>query len=487
MGFLVQATRTKIFNEFSNEEREKYFSIKTDKVLHNIDTLYFSVSLKNDNVDIDNVDIKKFITDLNLYKTAEKTEQFWFDFDLELLYKDISFGFYKHCLSRTDMFDIFICNTIPNNFTPRVVVQIRSSMLWSLGDSFSINYILDILDKLFKIYNLEINEIKENRIDYAFHTNSLQNTEKYFSDEFIKNNVDTTFQIGSKVFRKDKKSLNVEYLSFGNRKSNNLFFRTYNKTLEVIELNYKSFFLDIWLSHNLISKYDYDLLTYCYENGSYNKKYEFMVKFYIEFGKDENLKLYLNNLLKSETATIDNFRSAVKGLCPEHTRIQNFEFQTMRKFYLSGSDLIDTLPIINNCDFRLLRLYRILDNRKIFLDYLTSKTLVFNDKNNSVCRFWRLIQKCKLDKTIQVNYKRNYKTDTDINLILNKLKSNLATYSVYKDKIDSDLVTDFCEVLNTINDNDMKEFERYSITKNKKAKALKSIKTLKTLADNDKL
>lgn len=485
MGYLIQATRSKIFKEFTEEKRKEYFSIIRNKVLPGVDTLYFSVSLKDDCKDLKNDNIENFLTILNTFKTLEHDEEMWFDYKNELIYKDISFGFYRHCISRNKMFDIFICNSLPNDLTPRIVVQIRSNMLWCFGERYSLEYIYKILEYELRNFNIEINEIKENRIDFCYHTNSIQNFDEYFSDEYIKNNLDTTFQIGTKVFRKEKKNLNIQYLSLGNRKSNNLFFRTYNKTLEVVEMAYKDFFLDIWEAYGLISKYDKYILTYCYENHNFNKRYEAMLNFYLEHGQDEFLKDNIKYILKDELVSLDTLRKFTKGICPEVTRVQNFEFQTMRKFYFNGNDLVNNLPILEEVEPSLLRLFQILDNRKIFLDYLTNKVVHFRDDSNTT-DFWKRIQNVKLDNTIQIPYKRKYKNDKNINFILNKLKSDLATYSLYKGNEDTDLITDMCTLLNVINDNDIKELERYNIVKNKKAKAQKSINTLKTLADNHK-
>ena len=67
----------------------------------------------------------------------------------------------------------------------------------------------------------------------------------------------TSFRIGQKVFRFYQGEITNEYLALGNRKSNNIFFRSYNKTREVCEMKYKDFFFDIWKENGLISEYDY--------------------------------------------------------------------------------------------------------------------------------------------------------------------------------------------------------------------------------------
>lgn len=483
MGYLIQTKRSKIFNEFTEDKQKEFFSITPKKVLHAIDSLYFSVSLEDDIKERENENIEKFLYILNSYKNLEHDDELYYDYEKELLYKDISFGFYRHCISRNKMFDIFICNKLPNNNTPRIVVQIRSNMLWLYGATDSIKYIYNVLLSIFSDYNLNIKSIIENRIDFCYHTNSLQNFDSYFSDDYIKNNLETMFKIGSKVFKKDNNNLNIEYLSLGNRKSNNLFFRTYNKTSEVVEMAYKDFFIDVWLAYGLISKYDHYILTFCYENGSLNKQYEARLRFYIKYGSDNYLIEKCKNVLSNDSLTIEQLRKFSKGICPDVTKVQNFEFQTMRKFYYNSDSLIDMLPIINECDPKLLRLQQILDNRKIFLDYLTSKTVNFKDtKSENTSDFWKRIQTCKLDSTLQITYKRKYDNNKNINLVLNKLKSNLATYSIYKGNDETDIISDICNLINVLNDNDMHEIERYSVLKNKKAKAQKSINTLKPLA-----
>lgn len=493
MAFLNSVTRSKIFQEFNEEQRKKYFDIKAKKTIHNIDSLYFSVSLKNDSKELKNENIKYFIDMLNQFKFVAESENDSIECDLEndLLYKNISFGFYRHCLSKQGLYDIFICNSIPNDSTPRIVIQIRSNYLWSLGSRDCINSIYQLLIKIFDIFKIEINEIKENRIDYCFHTNSVQNCDKYFNDDFIKNNIKTSFKIGSKVFRKDNNNLTVEYFSLGNRKSNNLFFRSYNKTREVCELAYKDFFLDVWLSYGLINEYDYFVYKYCYQHNSYDKIPLAKLEFYLKYGQDNYIKLKCKNMLLDSNLTLDIIRKFTINLCPNPTLIQNFEFQTMRKFYYNGDELINQLPIIEECEPALIRLFQILDNRKIFLDYLMTKNICFQkiditkkidklDYKEIMCDFWYRIYNLKLDIGCQVNYVRKYNNNNNIQYVINRLKSSLASYSIYNNNNDTNLIEDLSTLICELNDNDIKQFERYSKIKEKKKKAQKTIKDFKT-------
>ena len=497
MAFLNSVIRSKIFNEFTEEERKKYFSITAKKIIHNIDTFYFSVSLLKDTKDNKNDDINYFIEMLEMFKSIAEAENDLIEINLEedLYYKNMSFGFYKYCITKQGLFDIFICNRLPNENTPRILVQVRSSYLWALGARDCINSIYKTLTNIFTVFNIDINEIKENRIDYCYHTNAVQNPDKYFTDEFVKNNIYTTFKIGSKVFRKEGKNLNVEYLSLGNRKSNNIFFRCYNKSREVCELAYKDFFLDVWKAYGLISEYDYFIYNYCYQNKSYDKIAVAKLEFYLKFGKDEKLKLQCKSLLLNPNVTMDRVRKFTKNLCPNPTLIMNFEFQTMRKFYYSAYDLINYLPITHECEPVLLRLFQILDNRKIFLDYLLIKCVCFQkmdidintagfDPKEFMCDFWYRIYKLKLDAGCQVIYTRKYKNNNNIKFILNRIKSSLASYSIYKNNNDTDMIQDLSALICDLNDNDIKELERYNKIKEKKKKAQKTIKHFKTFIND---
>ena len=46
--YLNHVVRSKIFEEFTPEKREKFFSITEKKVVQHIDTFYYSVQLEND-------------------------------------------------------------------------------------------------------------------------------------------------------------------------------------------------------------------------------------------------------------------------------------------------------------------------------------------------------------------------------------------------------------------------------------------------------
>ena len=48
MGILIDVTRSKIYQEFNSYEQQQFFSISKSKVIPHIDTLYYSIFLKDD-------------------------------------------------------------------------------------------------------------------------------------------------------------------------------------------------------------------------------------------------------------------------------------------------------------------------------------------------------------------------------------------------------------------------------------------------------
>ena len=70
--------RSLIFNEFSEKEQEYYFSIKEKAVSHHIDTLYYSVFIQDDDVNVKDTRILGFLEQLNILK-EQKISDILFD------------------------------------------------------------------------------------------------------------------------------------------------------------------------------------------------------------------------------------------------------------------------------------------------------------------------------------------------------------------------------------------------------------------------
>ena len=122
-----------------------------------------------------------------------------------------------------------------------------------------------------------------------------------------------------------------------------------------------------------------------YTEAFKNRRYETiefdMANFYIEYGKDNSLRIKLKRALDNPNITLKEVQKLIKGVVPYPTVVLNFEYQTMRKFYKKSESLISSLEYNSNDNddniniAYLSYLYSIIDNRKIFLNYLTKKTV----------------------------------------------------------------------------------------------------------------
>lgn len=494
MSILLNVQRTKLFEEFSKDEQEKWFNIKYKKYISHIDTLYYSVFLKNDfkgKVSSNIIELVEVLKEMK-EKLEKKQEEFWFDEDETLIYSRKRNRMYDHCISMNGMYDIFIASNVPNDVTPRVHIQLRSYALWCWGEKNSINHSFNSLLKILGQFDIEVDRVQENRIDYCYHTNCLQSAQEVFEDSYLREHLKTNLKIYNKVGRFNDGELTTEYFSLGQRKSNNVFFRSYNKTREVVEMGYKSFFFEIWLEQGLISNYDFYVYSDCFNRQRYDSIEFSMAKFYIEHGKDENYKKILSDMLNNKNITVNQVRKTVKGILPYPTIIVNIEFQTMRKFYTYGDDLINGLPFLEHrYDKYLNRLFRIMDNRKIFLNYLTSITVKFvknddlitDDEKLIYCDFWYRLRKLKIDGIKDSSYARVYKHNLNIELLKKRLKGNLASLSLYLGNDDDDIQKDMSNLISILNDNDhyvdddgcIRIIDKeYSTIKEKKKKALNS-------------
>lgn len=471
MAILPGIKNTYFYKELSIEQ-QSIFSIKRSKFLPNIDTLYYSVFLKDDNNNAQMVvELIEKLKCLKLIIRDNKEPQIPYD-DLLFLTKR-RFAIYEYCLAIPDLFDIYIADYLPNNDTPRIVIQIRSFGLWLCGNDTMINQSFESVKSVLTPFKISVDKVKENRIDYCYHTNYIQDPYTFFSDKKLENKLDTTLDIYQKIGHvnknhdiktqhKRKSKFTLDYFALGQRKSNSLFIRHYNKTREVIEEGYKSFFFDIWHKNGLIN--DYDL--YCYSYAFQNSKYEALdtarLKYYLEFGKDETFKFRINEVLNNKNTQYKDIKILADDYMPKITLITNIEFQTKRKFYYNAK-MLKHLPVkrIHNCP-ELVDLYQIIDNKKIILDYLTSSSLsygkTFPENINEKVYYddwWERLRGCKLD-SIESDFKfsRTFMYKMDKAKIARKIVNNVGTYAVYNNNEDTNFIEDISDLLGTMNDND---------------------------------
>lgn len=442
MSILNSVKRSSVFNEFTPEEQDKWFSIKAQKTLHHIDTLYYSINLKEERVfdgQLEAPEILRLLKELSDLK-QEKNEHI----DREVEFRGLQFSLkhfsiYSYCLTEPDMYDIFISEYVPNSDTPRIVVQLRTAALIMKGTQEAISESFMKIKSILDEFGLVIVDVNENRIDYAWHTNLIQNPNFFMSDQYLSKHLKSNMRNGMKHF--DPQNFVYNYIAVGTRKSNNVFARIYDKTKEVIEEAYKAFFLERWRQNGLISEYDYYCLSYAYKCRSYTVGVLVgRCRWYLEYGKNEDRKNFIRYVLKKYDINSSNskyIRKEIDGrkrriscedffneccaaryqdddgerfdadreydpsddkhiaeaekcsvtldcLLPPTTVILNFEYQTKRHFYRSLDKMIAGISAESEIPY-FCRIYTILRLEKQICDYLTGvgSTMSFvRDRNN---------------------------------------------------------------------------------------------------------
>ena len=476
---LKEIKASPVFGEFSPEEQDRYFNLSKEKVCAHVDTLYYTVSIFGDDNECP-PGVEALLNQLHGFKLQKalfpsKTFDF-FGLNLETA----RFVHYEYCLRLEEQFDVFISSILPNAYTPRIVVQLRSRFLVQVGAAQAICRSFRYLEEILQAFGLEPNEVKENRIDYAFHINLLQNPYKFFNDELLLKKLKSKLRTYHKVGEIGKK-IDIDYISFGHRNSNDIFVRIYNKSREVIEKNYKAFFIDKWYKDKLINGYDHYVYTRAYEMKSYVTGILVgKIDWYLEFGHDEAIKSELKAAKDScyiRADNADHLREKVDKYLPPVTLIMNVEYQTKRKFYASCDNYIDSFQkayfengvfkgFYEKGDLPLFRLFSILNLRSEICNYLTTNSLCFVDnkgtKNEKFSYWWKRINECYIeeyDKRI-IDLWRDHEHHADIEKTKRRVCGTVASMSILKNNgfKNGTFMEDVSDVLCTLNDNDFYGF-----------------------------
>ena len=173
----------------------------------------------------------------------------------------------------------------------------------------------------------------------------------------------------------------------------------YLKTKEVIEQGYKPWFINEWFFNQMISRYDYYVLSNLYELRNWKYLDIVRLQYYAEYGSNvfykDKCNEYINELSKTGTVNFDSVGKLADLLTPRITIIMNVEFQTTRK----GTKSYCLIKHERNKKYGVCkRIYDYLDNRRMITDYLTHDTLrlvdVTTDSNKSRCdytNFWKAL------------------------------------------------------------------------------------------------
>jgi hypothetical protein len=463
------------YHELSEQRQKEYFDFNF-QYLPALDNIYYTVSIKGDSgvnplfeTLFKRLDEMRAVM-MNTHKPAI------YNSSLSLTFK--SYKIYRYCLSAEDLYDIFLVESLPNDKTPRIAVQIRAYGLWLFGVDEMVFKSFDTVKGLLREYGAEVGEVFENRIDYCYHTNFIVSPEKLFSDDSLRRHLKTTltrYHFTGRVHpsgEDDYSDLTRDYSAFGERKSNYVFVRFYNKALEVIEQGYKGFFFELWYKSGLINAYDKYCFEYAYQTRNYNSVHKARLLFYIEHGRDEALKYEFVQLLRGAHTTSQMIREAADRYMPGLTVVFNIEFETKRKFYYLSDKFIDGLSYMIRPGLHesggcggLKRLYRILDNRRLFINYLSGDVLCFCDSKSSIgedgkakyCDWWRRLRSTRLDGLdVDLKLVRVYQTNMDKEIQKKRFINALARQSVLDGSDNSSFIDDVASMLSTLNDNDKK-------------------------------
>lgn len=477
---LLEDCRLFKMKEMDPEEWEEWFSFTKTSFLHNIDTFYYSVKFKNDfrarTKDKNVLKLRRYF-DVKYRYVYDNDDPASGDFYLKdinknLVLKPVTFSrFYNICLSYPEYFDIFIAPSVPKagdggeSVTAECIVQLRSYMLWQFGvrDSFENSY--RYVQSFANFFGLEISEVKENRIDYCWHTNYLNNPEKFFAPEsFYKMRVDrfknatyVTNKVGSEDYE-------IDYVALGKR-SDKVFIRIYLKTREVIEQNYKPWFFQIWEMNGLINKYDKYVYEKCYEKKNWFYRFYARLEFYKEHGRNPEMLAKVSRILDG-TIQIneDDLIKLADELTPKINLVVNVEYQTMRRH----SKSYELIPFKDYSQFgECARVYQYFDNRKIIIDYLTDKVFRMVEKTGDekksrrpLCRFWDALRRTRcIDMRMtpeEARLIRNYNRKLNIDAMKKRVLCSAITLGIYSRGLNEDSpLQDAYEALLKMNDNDI--------------------------------
>ena len=504
MAILPKVRKTLIYEEMQPIDRKRLFDLKDKKFIHNIDSLYYVIKVKNDwNHDPGCIMFREL---LKTYK-AHAVKRFQddpyimfqggnFNLGTEFVMQGIGSAPYQFDISKVDKYMAFVMDHQLNEKTPEIWVQLRSQNLWLFGEYQAFEESLKDMQRILSAFGIEIEEVKENRIDFAYHTNYIQDPTNYFNSKNINRMQKSRFERGGMDFAfRGQFDTETDYITLGRKMSNNLFFRIYDKTKEVIEQGYKQFFIKLWYMEGMISYFD----MYCIEKAFLQPSrtnYKYLdiarLEFYIDFGQDQAIKDQAKDLIRQKSLDYETIIALADRIVPKVTKILNVEIETKRKFYYSMDTSVNTLLKVHTegVPEYAKKMYVKLDNKQVFHDYITCNNpqqqgvirfLNYKAKNKDgkpwtdkskfpTSEFWQRLQGLKVNKRLdqeEVTLLREYQKTLSASLMKKKINNMIATYNLYThgENVQNDLMHDALDYMSTINETDT---EKAAIYKTKK-------------------
>jgi hypothetical protein len=473
--------KTLIAQEFSKEKNNEWFKLTAKKFINHVDTFYFTVDVNEKWNEKKVTKMLDYLRDYKVYaQLSKKPVQIFKEVNKDLtMHPFMRFaGFYIYQFGIIGDFDVFILDVQPNENTPCIIVQMRSQGLWYNGVQNSFDYVCDTLEKVLNLFQISIKSVKENRIDYAFHTNYIQNPISFFPEKDIARMQVSSFKDCNIHLHLKGDEVDKDYISFGSRRSSKVFIRVYNKAIEIIEMQEKSFFFALWLEQGLISKFDEWVYKRAYRYGTREAIHKARCEFYVYYGSNQELREELNVAINDSTTPALYFEKKAKELVPDVTTVINFEFQTLRSFYYSLKSVIQ-LKLEDSFVYREY-MYSIFNQFASYINFLTSDTIRFvrhkgeyaNTKKTKApnADWWERLRHSKSyngasDKDVKYfrEYHRNNQYDRMTSAVLIKFARYCGMKSIPLDDeivVNRSIAEEFASYITSLSDNDVMRFKR---------------------------
>jgi hypothetical protein len=458
------------FKELPTEKQEEYLGLKLKKFLPTIDNIYLSVFIEGDKKGEILPKLVPLIDRLLELKQQAKDGNKPVPYGYELFVTCKGLPMYDINLSDPDIYDIFVrSGKLMNEDMNRIHVQFRAFGLWTRGADEVLNNAVVKLKSIVEDYGLTISRIQENRIDFCYHTNILSDIDKVFDKKGDVRFLETPLEGGLGYFKKGKDEngftvLGYNYYLFGSTASANWLVRLYDKVREVIEVGYKGFFFELWHDNGMISYYDKWCMEYAVPYKNFDYLHKARLAFYVEHGTDKSRIREYSAKLADSNATIADIKHIADQFMPAVTAVVNIEFQTMREFYRRSDNLINSmLKTLKqpHFDFNPLleRIYKIIDNREIFLNYLHGDGFSFRD-GEKYLPWWERLRNTKVGG-IKANEKllRDYAYALDEKTVMRQSYRKSASFAAYNNLEDTTALEDIAYLVTRFSDNDIHEMD----------------------------
>jgi len=462
MAIIMDTQRTGFFQELPQDLRRSYLGLTRNKSVHMIDNLYYTVFVRGDSKESFPGNMEQLLAELEEHKTTIRKTREPIEYSHGLYCVLKKYSSYSYCLSQPDLYDIFFLKSLTNDDTPRIIVQLRAFGLWTKSMDAMLTESFDKVQVILAEFDCTVDWCRESRIDYCYHTNSISSPNKLLKEDSkgkIKNlhtNLHDAKHHAKLEHVEDGTIFHKDYICFGNVESNNVRARVYDKVKEVIEMGYKNFFFKIWHDNGLISYYDKWCIEYAFPYKSMDYLAKARLAFYVEHGADSNRCYRYHTALSSEKTTMAVFKRLADEFMPKVTTVLNIEYETKRKFYYYSDHIIDGFRLTEargEISTPLQRIYKILDYRSLFLDYLTGKTLSFH-KGGKYLQWWERLRNTKHEgKRVDGKLLRDYSYKMDKVAVQKRAIKAIASLAVYDDKLETGFVEDFTDMLSDISDN----------------------------------